>query len=188
MSRGLTGGEITALQAREVIVEEHVKIQTRTPTIIGTSVSYTVNSTYRYTTGQVETVVGGDGTYVPQSYINTLEWAAETYEITPSQVTITFQTFDQSLITALDTVNAFSHLVEIYKVLLNASTRSITGRFLAFSGHITGIDILGSRETQVLSVRCANNFDQFVRNSGRTIADLDQSRVYEPILWGSIQV
>lgn len=188
MSRGLTGGEITALQAREVIVEEHVKIQTRTPAIQGTNVVYTVNATYRYTTGQVQTVVAGDGTYVPQSYINNLEWAAETYEITPSQVTITFETFDQSLITALDTVNAFSHLVEIYKVLLNASTRSITGRFLVFSGHVSGIDLVGSRETQVLSIRCSNNFDQFVRNSGRTIADLDQARVYEPILWGSIQV
>lgn len=184
MSRGLTAGEISALQTSASIMEEHVKITTRTPSISGNTITYTNGTIYRFTTGQVDTVVAADGTYVPQSYINTLEYAEETYELTPSQVSLVFSTFDNTFINTLDTVNKFSTLIDIYKVLLDPSSRTISGRFLVYSGRLNSIDITGGKQNQTVSLRFVNNFEQFDRTTGRNLSSFNQARVYETIFWG----
>jgi len=143
MTRGLSAGEITALQANEHIFEEHLRIQTRTSNVTASSGAYAwLNSTaYRYTTGATDAVIGGDGTYVPQSYLTNFEYSQEGYELTPSTLSIVIETLDQSFINSMTTVDQFSTLIDMWRVLRNPTTLAIDARFKVFSGSVTVIEI-----------------------------------------------
>jgi len=186
--RGLSGGEIAVLQSSTNYVEEHLRLTTRTANPIGATYSWITATTYRFTTGNSETVVASDGTYIPQSYISSLAYSEEGYELAPATLSLVFETLDQSFVNALTTDNAFSTIVDVWKVFKNISTHAVEARFPLFNGLVTGIDITGNEQTQVLTLRASSNFSQLDRVGGRTIADLPQQRIFETIFWGALKI
>lgn len=188
MSRGLSAGEITALQANNYQVEDHIKITTRNRLNIQFGGGSGTSTTYRYTTGALDTVVSGDGTYIPASYISQIEIPDETFEISPQTINIVFERFDQAFITDLTTDTQNGTLVQVYKVLLDTATRSISGRFLMFDGTVSGVDIIGNRKTQSVIMRCSSSFYQFNITNGRQLNDIGENPRYEAIFWGGLRV
>lgn len=190
MTRGLTAGEITALEAKDHLVEEHLRIKTRRSNVNSTSSNYAWIdvTTYRYTTGGVDTVVSGDGTYIPQSYITNFEYSQEGYELIPSTLSIVIETFDQTFIDSITTEDQFSTLVDMWKVFKNPTTLAVDARFTVFSGSVTGIDLVGGVGTQTVTIHCSSIFNQFTQQNGRTLGDLEQVRLYQTVVWGSLQV
>lgn len=193
MTRGLTAGEISALESNALSIEDHVKITFRTSTslqqvgILLVPV-YTTTSTLRYTTGPLDTVVSGDGTYVSASYISGLDYPEETYELTPGTLSINFQVLDQTLLDSVTGDFGLSTLVSCFKALVDPNTRSVEARFEVFNGFLTGVDVVGNLDTQSVILRCSNSFAQLDENSGRLLSDLTDPPRYEKIYWGSLQV
>lgn len=194
MSRGLSGSEITALQTAGLSIEDHIKITTRTHTgtyvQIGSDLypTYTTVSTFRYTTGPLDTVVSGDGTYLSSSYISGLDYPEETYEITPGTLSITFEVLDNTLLDAVTGEYGFSTQVICFKTLVDPSTRAVSGRYEVFNGSITGVDVNGNLNTQSVILRCSSSFAQLDNKNGRTLADLADAPRYEKLYWGSLQI
>lgn len=188
MSRGLLSGEITALEANNYQVEDHIKIVTRTTINVRFGGSSGIISTYRYTTGPLDTVVSGDGTYIPASYIREIVLPDESFEISPQTVNIVFERFDQDFITELTSDTQNATLVQVFKVLLDPTTRSISGRFLMFDGNVSGVDVSGTRSTQSVILRCSSSFYQFNVTNGRQLNDIGDNPKYEAIFWGGLKV
>ena len=188
MSRGLTSGQISALEANNYQVEDHIKIVTRNLLNITFGGGSGSSTTYRYTTGALDTVVSGDGTYVPASYIREIVIPEETFEISPQTINIVFERFDQPFIDDITTDTQNGTLVQVYKVLLDTSTRAISGRFLMFDGNVSGVDINGNRSTQAVILRCSSSFYQFNVTNGRQLNDIGDNPKYEAIFWGGLKV
>lgn len=188
MSRGLTISEQNILASTGYQTEDHLRIVFRTPTVSGTTVTYTTTNTYRYTTGERDIAVTDDGTYLAASYITGFNYPNESYEINPGNMTIVFERFDSSFYTELESPNIGSSIVQAWKVLLNASTKAISARFELFNGTISGVDITRTRATQTLNLRCSNNYSQFNRRGGRNVSDLSQAPIYNTFQWRDIQI
>ncbi len=171
MTRGLSGSEITVLEGQQYISEECIKLVT------GTGV------TYRYTTGRNSTVLP-DGTYIPQSYISTVTNVVESYEIRPAEISIVFETFNATFLSDIDNSSYLKSTVVVYKVFKDPTLFSVSGQFSMFSGTVTGLDLVGGRETQSLTLRCTSLFNNFSRSRGRLTSDIGYTPPRAQIYWG----
>lgn len=188
MSRGLLSGEISALEANNYQVEDHIKIITRNTINVRFGGTSGIINTYRYTTGPLDTTVSGDGTYQAASYIREIVLPEESFEISPQTVNIVFERFDQNFITDMTSDTQNATLVQVYKVLLDPTTRAISGRFLMFDGNVSGVDVSGTRSTQAVIVRCSSSFYQFNITNGRQLNEIGDNPRYEAIFWGGLRV
>lgn len=190
MTRGISAGDLTALQNQSMILEDHLKITQRTgQSANGSAYNWITGTVYRYTSGAYDAVISGDGTYVPQSFIRSINYTDETYELSPSGVSITIETLTQSFIDTLTTDSQNSTAIELWRAFRNPTTLAIDARFKVFDGYVTGIDIVGSVSSQAVIIRANSNFAQLDKPHGRTVSDLNlgyNDRI--TLQWGSYQI
>lgn len=190
MTRGLSGAEITVLESQSYRLEEHLKITKRTgQSANGSPYSYVTGTVYRYTTGDYDAVIGGDGTYIPQSYISSVNYTDESFELAPSGANITIETLTQSFINDLATPSQNSTQIELFRVFRHPTTQTIDARFQTFNGFVTGLEITGNETSQAVIIRARSNFAQLNKPQGRIVADLNlgyNDRI--TLQWGNIQL
>lgn len=190
MTRGLSGAEITVLESEYYRLEEHLKITKRTgQSANGSPYSWVTGTVYRYTTGNYDTVVSGDGTYIPQSYISSINYTDESFELAPSGANITIETLTQSFINDLTTTSQNSTQIELWRVFRDPSTETIDARFKTFDGYVTGVEITGDQTSQAITIRASSNFAQLNKPQGRIVADLNlgyNDRI--TLQWGTYQL